>query len=185
MKLFIFLFLTFFISSCSRERVNPAIDPSLIVEELPAQESWNSKVIFTDSGYTKAILYTGHLRAYSKSMETLLDSGVKVDFYNQLEQISTILTSKRGRVNDATRDLYAIDSVVAVSDSGVTVTTDELMWRNKDRKIVSDKFVTIISPKEKIQGYGFESDQNLQNYVIYNITYITNLDTTSQKKSGK
>lgn len=185
MKIFIILFLVLFISGCSRERVNPAIDPNLIVEELPTQESWNSKVIFTDSGYTKAILYTGHLRSFSKSMETLLDSGVKVDFYNQLEQISTVLTSKRGRVDDANRDLYAIDSVVAVSDSGVTVTTEELMWRNKDRKIVSDKFVTIISPKEKIQGYGFESDQNLQNYVIYNITYITNLDTTSQQKRGK
>jgi hypothetical protein len=51
------------------------------------------------------------------------------------------------------------------------------MWRNKDRKIVSDKFVTILSPKEKIQGYGFESDQSLRNYIIYNITYISKRDT--------
>lgn len=53
-----------------------------------------------------------------------------------------------------------------------------MMWRNKDRKIVSDKFVTVISPNETIQGYGFESDQSLQNYVIYNITYVTRSDTT-------
>jgi hypothetical protein len=66
---------------------------------------------------------------------------------------------------------------VVVNDSGVTITTSELMWRNKDRKIVSDKFVTILSPKEKIQGYGFESDQSLRNYVIYNITYISRRDT--------
>ena len=51
------------------------------------------------------------------------------------------------------------------------------MFRNKDQKIVSDKFVTIVSPKETIKGYGFESDRNLQNYVIYNITYITRTDT--------
>jgi len=49
-----------------------------------------------------------------------------------------------------------------------------LKWRDKDRKIVSDKFVTIDSPDEHIEGYGFESDQHLRNYVIYNITYITN-----------
>ena len=45
-------------------------------------------------------------------------------------------------------------------------------------KIISDKFVTVISPTEKIQGYGFESDQSLKNYVIYNITYVTRPDTT-------
>jgi hypothetical protein len=67
--------------------------------------------------------------------------------------------------------------VVVFSDS-VTIKTDEMMWRNKDRKIVSDKFVTVISPNETIKGYGFESDQSLTNYVIYNITYVTRSDTT-------
>ena len=69
--------------------------------------------------------------------------------------------------------MYAIDSVVAVNDSGIVVKTNELEWRNRDKKIVSDKFVTIDSPSEHIEGYGFESDQHLRNYVIYNITYIT------------
>jgi hypothetical protein len=63
--------------------------------------------------------------------------------------------------------------VVAVNDSGVVLTSEEIIWRNKDKKITTDKFVTIESPDEIIQGYGFESDQQLKNYVIYNITYIT------------
>jgi hypothetical protein len=58
------------------------------------------------------------------------------------------------------------------------------MWKNKERKIVTNKFVTIISPKEKMQGYGLESDQGLRNYTIYNITYVTRLDTTKSKQSG-
>jgi LPS export ABC transporter protein LptC len=90
---------------------------------------------------------------------------------------TTTLTSKRGKVDEHTNNLYAIDSVVTVNDSGIVVTTEEMMWRNEDKKIISDKFVTIVSPKEKIQGYGFESDQQLQNYIIYNITYITRTDT--------
>jgi LPS export ABC transporter protein LptC len=113
---------------------------------------------------------------FSDRKETLLDEGVKVDFYDENEIKTSTLTSEKGRVDDATRDLYAIDSVVVENDS-VTIRTDELKWRNSDKKIVSDKFVTIISPKEKIQGYGFESDQHLQNYVIYNITYVTRRDS--------
>ena len=103
----------------------------------------------------------------------MLDDGVKVEFFNSLELKTTTLTSKRGRVDEKTNDLFAIDSVVALNDSGIVVKTDELKWRNKDKKIVSDKYVTIDSPDEHIEGYGFESDQHLRNYVIYNITYIT------------
>jgi LPS export ABC transporter protein LptC len=177
MKLFLFISLLFF-ASCSDEKVKPSVNPSLNVEELPAQESWKATVYFSDSGKTTAILEAGHLRVFNESRETLLDDGVKVDFYNEEGIKTSTLTSKKARVDDETKNLFAIDSVIVVNDSsGTTITTDELMWRNSDKKIISDKFVTIISPKEKIQGYGFESDQHLQNYVIYNITYVTRRDS--------
>lgn len=162
---------------CDDEKVKPSINTALKVEELPAQESWNSKVFFTDSGKTQAVLYAGHLRMFTGAKETLLDSNVKVEFYNDLDSITTTLTSKRGKVEDISRNLYAIDSVVAVNDSGVTLITQELMWRNNDRKIVSNMFVTILTSLEKIEGYGFESDQSLRNYVIYNVTYVSRRDT--------
>jgi len=173
MKILFTFICLFLITSCTGQDVKPKIDSSFVVKELPAQESWNSTIFFTDSGKTRAILYTGHLQAFNSSKETILDEGVKVEFFNSLEQKTTTLTSIRGRVDEKTNDLYAIDSVVAVNDSGIVVKTDELKWRDKDKKIVSDKFVTIDSPDEHIEGYGFESDQHLRNYVIYKITYIT------------
>lgn len=183
-KYLIFIIILTFIG-CSQERVKPSINLNLDEGEFPAQESWNTEVIFSDSGKTNAILYAGHLRVFEKSQETLLDSNIQVDFYNSKGKITTTLTAKKGKVDSRTNNLYAIDSVVAVSDSGITLKTEELMWRNKDQKIVSDKFVTIISSKEKIQGYGFESDQDLRNYVIYNITYVTRMDTTETKSKVK
>ena len=178
MKYFLFIIIILFVAGCSDDNVKPTIDTSLKAGELPSQESWNSTIVFSDSGKTKAILHTGHLRVFDRSQETLFDQGLKVDFYDENMVNTSTITSKRGRVNDATKDLYAIDSVVAVSDSGTVVKTQELMFRNKDQKIVSDKFVTITSPKETIKGYGFESDRSLRNYVIYNITYITRSDST-------
>lgn len=179
--LYFFLILLLTSSSCNNPKIRPNIDPSLDVKNLPTQESWNSKVIFSDSGITKAILYAGHLRVFEKEKETLMDDNVKVDFYNPDFKITSTITSKKGRVDDVTKDLYAIDSVVAVSDSGTVVTTDELLFRDKDKKIVSDKFVTIVSKTETIKGYGFISDQDLQNYVVYNITYISKTDSSNSK----
>jgi LPS export ABC transporter protein LptC len=162
---------------CQQQRVKPSVISNLPLQKLPSQESWNSKVTFTDSGRTKAVLFAGHIRVYYDTQETLLDTSVKVEFYDENQIKSSTLTSLRGRVDDATQNLWARDSVRVVNDSGVTITTSELMWRNKDRKIVSDKFVTITSPKEKIQGYGFESDQSLRNYFINNPTYISRRDS--------
>jgi LPS export ABC transporter protein LptC len=178
MKLIVLILSVLFLFPfCSSKRVKPSVDGNLSVEELPSQESWNSIITFSDSGKISAILYAGHLRKFDDKRETFLDQNIKVDFYDQQEVHTTTLTSIKGRVDESTNNLYAIDSVVVSSDS-VTIKTDEMMWRNKDRKIVSDKFVTVISPQEEIQGYGFESDQNLNNYVIYNITYVTRPDST-------
>ena len=178
MKYLIFpIIIWLIIYGCTKEKVEPTVNVQLTAEEIPDQESWNSTIFFTDSGKTRAILNAGHIKVFSKIKETLLDSNIRVDFYNNEEIHTTTLTSKRGKVDEKTNNLYAIDSVVAVNDSGIVITSDEMMWRNRDRKIVSDKYVTIVSPNEKIEGYGFESDQNLRNYIIYNITYITTPDS--------
>jgi len=81
-------------------------------------------------------------------------------------------------MDEATRNLYAIGNVVATNDSaGIVLRTEELMWKNQEERIVSDKFVKITSPTEVIEGFGFESDRNLKNYTIYRVTYVTNRDT--------
>jgi hypothetical protein len=38
------------------------------------------------------------------------------------------------------------------------------------QQILSDEFVRITSPKEQLQGRGFESDQNLRNYKVFHVT---------------
>jgi LPS export ABC transporter protein LptC len=179
-KLIVPLLLLLMLSFCSEEKIEPQSDNSADVAEMPSQESWNSEVTFTDEGKIQAVLFSDHLEMYDTKKVTLLQK-IKINFYGRDQKISSMLTAKRGRVNDLTKDMYAIDSVVAVNDSGTVLRTEELMWRNKDKKIVTDKFVTINSPKENIQGYGFESDEHLNNYVIHNITYSSNLPDKNKK----
>jgi LPS export ABC transporter protein LptC len=175
-----FILIIFFSLSCSEEKVQPQVEHSVTIGEIPSNESWNSKTTFTDEGKIRAVLFSNHLKMFEKQKITLLD-GVKIDFYDKEQKKKSFLTSLRGKVDDVTQNMYAIDSVVAKNDSGVVLRTNELMWRNKDEKITSDKFVRITSPKEIIEGYGFESDQHLDNYVIFNVTY-SSTSSGNQKK---
>ena len=170
MKFFILLFCTVLLFSCSEQKIEPKINALINDKDLPSQESWNSTIYFSEGRRIKAVLFTKHLKKFDDKHETLLDE-IKIDFYSDEGIKNATLTSKRGRVDDLTRNLYAIDSVVAVSDSGVTLTTQELMWNNYKAKLFSDKFVRIVSETEVTEGYGMEADQSLQNYVIYDIVY--------------
>ncbi|HMK38679.1 MAG TPA: LPS export ABC transporter periplasmic protein LptC [Bacteroidota bacterium] len=151
------------------DRINPSVqqvaDPS-----LPSQESWRSTVYFTDSARIKAVLWAGHIADFQNLRITLLDDSVHVDFFDGQGRHTSLLTARRGKVNDATQDFVAYDDVVVVSDSGSTMKTDSLVWTNADRTIHTNAFVDITSPAEHIMGQGLVSDQDLKNYRIFRVT---------------
>ncbi|HTY10349.1 MAG TPA: LPS export ABC transporter periplasmic protein LptC [Bacteroidota bacterium] len=168
---FVFLAASLFLfSNGCEEKIKPSVLGGVSSAALPSQESWNTTVTFTDSGTVKAILKAGHIAALETTKQTLLDSGVHVDFFDEHGVHSSVLTSRTGKVDENTNDLEADGNVVVVSDSGVVVETEKLLWDNRRQLIHSDEFVTITSPKETLQGHGFESDQNLKNYKIFKVT---------------
>ncbi len=152
------------------EKIKPSALGGLSSASMPTQESWNTTVTFTDSGVVKAVLKTGHLAMFENSRTTFLDSNVHVDFYDEAGRHSSVLTSRSGRVDEVTNNLEAEGNVVVRSDSGVVVRTEKMKWDNARQRILSDEFVRIISPKEQLQGHGFESDQNLRDYKIFRVS---------------
>ncbi len=168
--IFILLLIALFINSC-KEKIKPTIINAKIEGVYPTQESWNSRITFTREGKVLAILEVKHLLIYDDRKETLLEDGIKVDFYDEEQKHTTTLTANKGQVNDITKDLAAYGNVVVVnSEDGTTLKTERLFWKNNTQKIETDAYVEIDSPKEKIRGNGLISDQNLKNYKIINVT---------------
>jgi LPS export ABC transporter protein LptC len=151
------------------EKVRPTVVP-LAETAIPDQQSWNSTVRFSDSARVKAVLWAGQIIVYGDQKETILTDSVHVDFYNDQESHTSVLTARRGKVNDETRDFEAHENVVVISDSGTVLRTEHLFWDNKERKIHTDAFVEIVSPTEHIMGHGMVSDQGLKNYKIFRVT---------------
>jgi LPS export ABC transporter protein LptC len=165
----ILIFVTSSFLSCSSDKLAPVKTDIITSDSIPSQESFNAIVTFSDSGRVKAILKAGLIRVYSKFNYTLIDSNASVDFYKAGAYSST-LTGKRGKIYDATKDVEVYDSVRLVSVDGSVLTTNKLYWVNLTQKIKSDEFVHIVTKTDDIQGYGFESDQSLKNYVIRKVS---------------
>ncbi len=163
-------------SAGCQHAVKPPAAGGGTLQEQPSQESWNDRVLFTDSGLVKAVLVATHVRMFEEVKLTLLDSGLTVDFYNTDKSHSSRLSADSGVVHDDTKNMEAFGHVVFRSDSGTVVTTEYLFWDNGTRKIRSDRFVSITSPKDRLQGYGFEADQGLKNYVVFRVSGTASVD---------
>lgn len=133
----------------------------------PDQEGWNSRITVTSNGRTSAIVKYSHMEKYSKRRETKFDGGIVVDFYNTEGQHTSNLVAERGLLHEENNDVEAMDNVVVVSDSGLTIRTQQLRWDNVRQKIFSNDFVTITTAQnDTLYGKGFQSDQNLKHWSI-------------------
>ncbi|MCL5268632.1 MAG: LPS export ABC transporter periplasmic protein LptC [Bacteroidetes bacterium] len=150
------------------DKLKPTVVP--VSGQVPDQESWNSTIVFSDSGMTRGILKAGHLMIYNNLNMTYLGDSIRVDFFDDMGRHTSYLTADSGIVNNQNNNLEAIGNVYAHSDSGTSLWTQRLFWNNSTEKITSDVYVKIVSPKETIEGIGFESDRDLRNYRIFNVS---------------
>jgi LPS export ABC transporter protein LptC len=173
-KILFFLFLVMLsLSSCEEGKVIPKkVQDTLNMSDMPDQIGWNTQVNFVDSSFTKAILKAKRARIYQKRNETLLDGGLYVEFLSKTTgRKIRHHTADSARIDDLTKNMLAAGHVIVISDSNQTkLETSLLHWNNKTQLFYSTEFVKITSPKERIQGYGFESDQNLSNYKVFKVS---------------
>ena len=70
--------------------------------------------------------------------------------------------------------MRAMGNVVAVSDSGITLYTDTLIWDSKKEKMSTDNPIMLTTQKnDTLYGIGFESDSDLQNWKVIKPTGVT------------
>jgi LPS export ABC transporter protein LptC len=160
----------FILAGGCEERIKPSVLPGIDPNTLPQQESWNSIIVLSDSGKVQARIRAGYIQKFDAPQETNMSQGIVVYFYNERGQQTTTMRASRGVVNEQTYDLRAEGDVLVVSDDSTKLRSERLFWDNKRRLIHTPEFVSVTSPRERVQGQGFESDQRLRNYRIFKVT---------------
>ena len=155
-----------FFNGCEREK-QETISTETEQKEYPSQEGWNSEIRLSKAGQIQAVVRYGHMMKYDKRKIVFFDEGVEVDFYDNEGNHTSHLTSEKGEYHENTEDVLGRGSVVVVSDSGVTLSTDVLRWDNRLGKILSDTTVRVMTTdSDTLYGLGFESDPDLNHWII-------------------
>ena len=155
---------------------------SQVTEELPAvvnesatekrvapdQESWESVITITREGRRTAEIWAGYIALYKKKNLTFLRDSIHVDFYNRAGNHNSVLTADEGEVDNKTDNLKATGNVVVVSDSGIILETEALLWDSKQQKIISEVPVKFTTLTDTLVGESFVSDPELKHYELRN-----------------
>lgn len=132
----------------------------------PSQMATNVIVTFSDSSLVKARLYASAGRILEDQQKTTMSGPVTVDFFDRdnLDPVAR-LTADSCVVDDRTKNMVAIGNVIVNSlRRQLTLRTSQLSWIQSSQRIRSDDEVRIDTPQERIDGVGFESNQDLTSY---------------------
>jgi len=141
----------------------------------PDQESWGVTIVLTNEGVMRAKIKSGHLEKFNEREFILLDSNVIADFFDKTEKHTSRLTSLSAEINEGSNNMKAFGQVIAVSDSGISLYTDTLIWNSKEEKMTTDDPIMLTTElQDTIYGIGFESDSNLKNWKILQPSGVTN-----------
>ncbi len=146
-------------------------DPFL---QTPTHVSYNVDIMLADSSFVRARVQADVARVREDRQQTELSGNVRVVFFQRLsKEVGATLTCDSVIIDDRSRDMTALGSVIVVSDSTqTTLRTSKLTWTHSVQRVRSDQPVRIESPTEKIDGVGFESDQYLTDYRIFRVRGI-------------
>lgn len=152
--------------SCTDKETAPIKSEEL--KKIPSQEGYDSKLFMTKAGIKQAVLNYGHMQKYSDEKVIYFDSGIELDFYNKDGEHTSYISAEQGEFHEKTEDVIGRGNVVVISDTGMTLFTEELRWDSKLNKILSDTLVMITTREgDTLYGKGFQSDPDLTRRVIY------------------
>lgn len=143
-------------------------------EATPTMATADVTTFISDSGYTRYRIDAPLWLVFDEGEDPFwrFPDGL------ELEQYDTGMEPQANVACDSAlylyrRRLWRLDgTVVMVNTDRDSFLTQQLFWDQNAHKIYSDSFIHIVRSDRIIEGYGFESDENMRSYSVLNPTAI-------------
>lgn len=170
-RLTFFFFVSLLFLGCENdpELVNRSNERKPAIEEAFAITSYLSA-----NGQLRAKLTSPYMKRYTLDSTYLeFSRSLHVNFYDSAGKVESQVDALYGKYLETQSKVYLRDSVVAFNVKGDTLRTPDLWWDQNNKKFYTDKVVRFKSASKIIYGgKGFEADQDLSNYTIFQPTGI-------------
>lgn len=163
------LFILFTLPACN----NDPEQIKALTSKNAVQEDKATDVTFIQSqhGKVKATL-SAHIfirNELAKPPYTDLKDGIKVEFYDDSNKVSSTLTAGYARYYEKQGNILIRNNVVIVNKKGEQLNTEELVWNQGVEKFYTEKFVKITTATQVLYGDGLEANKDFTWYHIKNL----------------
>ena len=169
--------LTFFVL-CTLTLVRCENDPEVVNrtnERKPnIEEALKIESYLSSNGHIRAKMVAPYMKRFMLDTSYLeFPRSLHVNFFDSTGKVESQVDALYGKYLETQSKVYLRDSVVAFNIKGDTLRTPDLWWDQNTKKFYTDKVVRFKSASKIIYGgKGFEADQDLSHYTIFQPTGI-------------
>lgn len=161
--------LLLFTVACSKE-VKEVVDATYDPEKSYTMKATQVNTLISDSGITRYRIEAAEWIVLGKAKEPYwyFPEGIYVEKFDTLFHSEASIKADTAYYFDKKGLWHLIGNVEVESLQGEQFDTSELFWDQKKEKVYSDKYIRIQQKEQIITGVGFESNQNMTRYKIFN-----------------
>ncbi len=164
---------------CSEPDISSPTLDDLREEQLPDQESWDTQFDVMESEQPRLRIFADYMAKFIEADSTYmllqghpdsLDSRVLAYLYDERGDSSATIVADEMIYYEDERRIESKGNVIVNTTDGKRLETEYLIWLERDRRVRTSGFVHITTPRENIQGYNLDADEDLENYEIARVT---------------
>lgn len=140
-------------------------------KEYNVEVAKDVEVLYSDSARI-TVRITGpvsHRYVYKFKVEEEFPEGVHVEFYGPAGEITSVLDAEYAIRKPSERQVIVRNNVVLKNIKGDTLSTNELIWNERDGVIYTERFVRITRPDELIYSRGFRTNERFERYELQTV----------------
>lgn len=145
----------------------PSVDPKAIEPYTgPINEAFAVNLVQSDSAILRSVLQAARQLEFADG-NVEFPEGIQIEFYTPAGQLETTMRADRGYfLKD--QNLYRGEGNVQIHNliKDQKLQTEEIFWNQAEKKIYTDKFVTIQERQTLFNGTGMEADDSFSNYSL-------------------
>ena len=149
---------------------------------MQLEVSHQVEVLYTDSGYLKAKITAPVVNNYSgNDPYQEMPQGIKAYTYYLDGGLASSISAQYAVRKQGGGVIEARNKVVITNVKGDTLNTEQLFWKEKEKRIYTNKFVRITTPTKIFFGDGLESNQEFTHYRIINLRGVATVNQNETK----